>query len=110
MGITSADFRLQRAPQRMQAGLHALAQQLMQDSGDRITLHATDTHWIWRSENCPVCRGRVTGAASCYLTVGFIQEFMAWSGGGRFYRVTETECLAAGAAACTFSIEKKPLD
>ena len=110
MGMTSVDFRLQRTPQRMQAGLHLLAQQLIRDSGDQITISDTDTHWLWRSENCPVCMGRATGAASCYLTVGLIQEFLAWSGGGRFYRVVETECRAAGASACTFRIEKKPLD
>lgn len=110
MGLTSAEFRLQRAPQRMRAGLHLLAQQLIQDSGDRITIQDSETHWVWRSENCPVCTGRSTGDASCYLTVGLIQEFLAWSGGGRFYRVTERECRAAGASTCAFWIEKKPLD
>jgi predicted hydrocarbon binding protein len=110
MGLTSVDFRLQRAPQRMMAGLHLLAHEMITASHDQIAISETDGHWVWRSERCPVCWGRHTGAASCYLTVGLIQEFLAWAGGGRYYRVMETECRAAGSATCSFWVEKKPLD
>jgi len=110
MGLNSVDFRFQRAPLRMKTGLHLLAQELIKDSGDRITISEDAAYWVWRSERCPVCWGRETGEASCYLTVGLIQEFLAWAGSGRYYRVIETECRAAGAAACTFRIDQKPLD
>lgn len=110
LGLTSADFRLQRASLRMQAGLHLLARQMATDCDDRITISDVDSHWVWRSERCPVCWGRKASAVSCYLTVGMIQEFFTWAGGGRFYRVIENECRASGASACTFWIEKKPLD
>ena len=110
LGLTSVDFRLQREPQRMKTGLNLLAGQMASDCNDRITVSDTDTHWVWRSERCPVCWGRQASDVSCYLTVGLIQEFFAWAGSGRFYRVIENECRASGAAACTFWIEKKPLD
>jgi predicted hydrocarbon binding protein len=110
LGLNSADFHLQRAPQRMKSGLHLLASQVASDSSDRITISDDDTHWMWRSERCPVCWGRQEKAACCYLTVGLIQAFLSWAGGGRFYKVVENECRATGAAACSFWIEKKPLD
>lgn len=110
LGFTSVEFRLQRAPQRLRAGLSLLAGRLAQECGDQIDVQEEAAHWVWRSQRCPVCWERHAQDASCYLTVGMIQEFMAWASGGRYHRVVETGCRAAGDLACVFRIDKQALD
>jgi predicted hydrocarbon binding protein len=110
LGLTTVDFRLQRAPRRMLEGLRILSDQIMNECGDSIAIVDGEDHWVWRSERCPICRGRSTEDPCCYLMVGLLQEFLGWAGGGRFYPVREVECRAAGDLACTYNIYKKPLD
>lgn len=109
-GLRETQFRLLPAPRRQAAGLAILARVIAEQTGDSIQVTDHGAYWEWRSEKCPLCRGRHSPDACCYLTVGFLQEFMSWAGGGRFYRVTETACRASGSPACVFRIDKKPLD
>jgi predicted hydrocarbon binding protein len=39
-----------------------------------------------------------------------LEEAIYWGTGGRRFRIEETECVAAGAATCTFRIDKHPVD
>jgi predicted hydrocarbon binding protein len=61
-------------------------------------------------ENCPACRERTSNEPDCHILAGILQETLSWAGGGRVYRVRELECSAAGAPACLFQIDKKPLE
>lgn len=109
-GLNAVTYRLLPVPRKQAVGLKILAQQVEKLLGDRITLTDEGDAWIWRSENCPFCQSRKSDDPCCAMTVGFLQEFMSWAGGGRYYRVVETECHAANGTACTFRIEKKPVD
>jgi hypothetical protein len=108
--LNSVSFRLFPAPRRLEIGLQTMARILSHECSDVITVADAGDYWLWRSENCLSCRNHQSADSSCYLTVGLLQEYMAWAGGGRFYRVTEIECRAAGDQACVYQITKTPLD
>ena len=109
-GFRAMEYRILPSPRRVEVGLAALADMVASSTGEKITLSEDAAHWIWRTENCQECGSRLVAEPCCFALVGLIQEFAAWASGGRFYRVVETECRAAGAAACIFYIDKKPLD
>ena len=109
-GLNSVEFRLLPAPRRLKTGLAALAGIVSQEFGDEVQVIDQGDAWLWQSTNCPVCRGRQSEDPCCTLTVGLLQEFASWAGGGRFYRVTEINCRATNQPLCVFRIDKKPLD
>lgn len=109
-GFRSIEYRILPSPRRVAVGLQALARMVSASMGGTITVSEDDAHWYLRADDCQECRERVTAGPCCFAMVGLIQEFAAWASGGRYYRVTETECRASGAAACVFQIDKKPLE
>jgi predicted hydrocarbon binding protein len=109
-GFRAMEYRTLPSPRRVEVGLEALARMISATTGDEITVAEDGTHWYVRVPNCTECRGRTAAGPACFAMVGMIQEFAAWASGGRFYRVIETECSAAGAPACVFRIDKTPLD
>ena len=102
-GFRAMEYRLLPAPRRLENGLHRLAQIVARECGSKITVTDEGSYWQWRVE-------RQAAAQDCFLIAGILQEFATWAGGGRFYQVVETECLACGSPACTYRVEKKPLD
>lgn len=102
-GFRAMEFRLLPAPRRLENGLRSLAQIIARECGSSISVSDEGAYWQWRVD-------RQTTAQDCFLIAGLLQEFTNWAGGGRFYRVEETECQACGSLACTYRIEKKPLD
>lgn len=105
-GLEGAAFRLLPSPRRIHATLLALDRLL----GSPVSLSEDERAWTWSVADCPACRGRSAESPDCHWLAGVLQEALAWAGGGRPYRVGETECAAAGAPECRFRIEKRPLD
>jgi hypothetical protein len=110
VGFRTPEFRLLPSPIRLERGLRRLAALAADELGGEITVTDTGLHWLWRSAGSPIYGERVSGGLACYWTVGVLQEFTSWAGGGRFYQVAETECRGGGAPVCVFQIDKKPLD
>lgn len=109
-GLTAQAFRLKPAVQRIPAALERMGGLLGEQCGSHIEVSEDESCWYWRVESCPACHERQAANNDCHLVVGFLQETLAWASGGRYFQVTETECSAAGAPACIFRIDKKPLD
>jgi predicted hydrocarbon binding protein len=109
-GMTTPTFRLQPTLRRARASLQKLAELIDIQFGSRVELSENATHWFWSVVECPACSHRTSDRPDCHLLAGMLQETLAWAGGGRFFQVRETECSAAGASACLFKIDKKPLD
>ncbi|MBI4631293.1 MAG: hypothetical protein HY740_06170 [Chloroflexi bacterium] len=57
-----------------------------------------------------MCWGRKTTEPCCQLAGGILEESIFWGTGGKRYKVEETDCIAVGAKACVFRIEKVPLE
>lgn len=102
-GLRTMQFRLLPAPRRLESGLHSLAQIIASEYASKISVTDEGAYWQWRMT-------RQKAGQGCFLIAGLLQEFTAWAGGGRFYRVMETECQARGSRACTYHIEKRPID
>jgi predicted hydrocarbon binding protein len=46
----------------------------------------------------------------CDFTIGLLQEFMAWAGGSKYFRIQEIACRGNGDACCSFKIDKNPIE
>ena len=109
IGFRSVGFRLLPAPRRLESGLLALARLLAPALG-AVTVTDEGGHWLCHVEDGVGSDEAPAQSPLCFFVAGLLQEFTLWASGGRFYRVTETQCRASGSPACQYRIEKKPLD
>ena len=98
-------MRLLPPHQKLAAGASYLAKELSSLSDQKIHIEAGRNTIDWIVEDCPLCWGRHTNENICHHTIGFLQEFVSWTTGGKPCTVTECECLAAGGSNCVFTIE-----
>jgi predicted hydrocarbon binding protein len=110
MGLNILDFRLLPTQTRIKIGLEALAITVSDLCCEPFLATEDGEAWIWRVHACPVCWQRQSEKPACYFVVGLLQEFVATISGGKNHSVVETECLAAGAEACTFRIDKQAME
>jgi len=109
-GLASNAFRMLPFRRRVGAGLVLIASMFGEAGDAEVSVSENGEHWFWQVEHCPVCNPGTSAGPACFLLVGLLQAFMAWTGNGRFYRVSEIECAGSGAAACRFQIDKRALD
>ncbi len=110
IGFRTLTFRLLPAPRRVENGLQRLARLVSHACGSTVTVTDAGAAWVWHSSGCSTCQQNACVGSCCHLMVGLLQEFASWASGGRYFRVTESQCQANGASACVFQVEKKPLD
>ncbi len=108
-GFNDLSFRLLPQQTRLKIGIPALAR-LMTQHGD-VTCRVADSGsaFDYIVERCPDCWGRTSKGPVCNLTVGLLLEAMSHFGRGQEFRVTQTECHAAGSALCVFRLDKEPI-
>jgi len=109
LGFDTPQFRLLPTRSKLKRGLHQIAAWMQQTTGDTVTLKSEEKHWLYEVTD-GAARNPESKESNCDFTVGLIQEFLAWAGGGKFYRVKESACRNNGAACCTFVIDKFPLE
>ena len=61
-------------------------------------------------EECPCHWRGHKDKPACHVTVGVLSDAMAFATSGKQIRVEEVECIAAGALACKYRIQKKALE
>lgn len=110
MGLYNLEFRLLSLRKRLRAGLEMLAGEVRGDLKSPIRIQETGEGWGWQVEKCPWCGGRKEDHGICQFTSGLLKEYFSWASGGRFYQVTEVDCLASGGKACSVQVVKKPLE
>lgn len=108
-GLISQEFRLLPFRRRVRLGLEKMAALIARYCQAKITTREDEFYWYWRIEACPGgdCKLATPG---CSLMLGLLQEFMTWSGSGKFFRVRESTCLSRGDDCCEFQIEKKAVE
>jgi predicted hydrocarbon binding protein len=109
-GMTTPNFRLMPTRTKVLVGANMLARELCQISDQQVHIEEDRVSYRWIVERCPICWGRHADQPVCHSNVGFLQEFLSWAGGGKFYPVSEIECVAKGDPACVFTIAKQALD
>lgn len=107
---TDLEFRLLPLNTRVRVGSELLAKVFNENTGQKVRVSEKGEQYIWEFERCPVCWGRHAEGVSCHLTVGLLQESLAWVSGGKYFKVEETRCIAKGDPTCTIVVNKRPLD
>jgi hypothetical protein len=110
LGIADLPMRLMPLGMKFRVGLDVFARVFNQFSDQVVKLSETEQHHLWIIERCPVCWRRQSEEPCCHLAGGLLDEAIIWGTGGRRFKVEEIACVAAGAATCTFRIDKHPLD
>ena len=110
LGLLDLDFRLLPLKVKLQTGLNRMARHISQASKSRIYLEENADQYRWIVERCPLCWHRHSDMPICDMQVGMLQQFTYWASGGKIYSVSETECIAMGAEACVFSIDKVAIE
>ena len=110
LGIADLPMRLMPLGMKFRVGLDVFARVFNQFTDQVVKLSETETHHLWIIERCPVCWHRHSDEPCCQLAGGLLDEAIFWGTGGRRFKVVETHCIAVGDPACTFRIDKHPLD
>ena len=110
LGLFHLDYRLLPPAAKIRVGLTRLAAFLGGIGSGRIRIEETGDRFYWFVEDCPLCWQRQESDPVCHLWVGFLQEYLYWASAGKFYSVSEAECVACGATACKVVIDQQALD
>jgi bacteriochlorophyll 4-vinyl reductase len=110
LGFSDLDFRLLPLNKRKMEGLFRISKEMFTAYGMESTIRDEKTWIAVEIQNCVECKGEKSLHPSCHFVAGFLQEYLAWMGGGRFFAVQETTCRANGGSSCTFELSKQPLD
>lgn len=110
LGLSGMDFRLLPTRKRMNVGQQRIASFLTEEFNNTILLQEDENSWLWEVQFCQECLGQQRPETECTFIVGLLQEYFSWASGGKYFMVSEVACIACGASACTFRIEKKPIE
>jgi len=110
LGLMDLDYRLLPLSHKLKVGLQRIAQLLNQSGVSTFRLKEDAQKYYWIVEKCPLCWHHHTNNPSCQFQSGTLQEYFYWASGGKNYNLRETECIANGAQACVFAINKIPLE
>lgn len=109
-GVGETEFKMLPLQKKISQGLAAMAKVFSEKSDQISSVRESDDCFVYTVSRCPVCWGRVADSQSiCYYLVGLLQEGLHWVSGGKEFQVTETKCIAQGAEACEFTIQKAPI-
>lgn len=110
LGFFDINFRLLPINQKILEGLAKIGSEIHSSFGLKSTIRDQETNFAVEIKNCFECNGEKASQPTCHFIAGFLQEYMAWIGGGRFFSVKESSCMASGASCCTFELSKRPID
>jgi len=107
-GAGDLAFKVLPMHTKVKIGLPAMARIFSQTSDQYSTVLEKNDHFVYTIHKCPVCYGRHTDKACCYIATGLIFQGLKWVSGGTEFEVKETRCIAAGDDVCEFQILKEP--
>jgi len=109
-GFSQQSLALQVFPLniKLKLGLQAMAITFNTFSDQRTEVDEQPDSYVYRILRCPVCWGRHADQPTCIMATGLLAAGLHWIT-DREYHITETECCAVGAQACTLVIDKTPL-
>lgn len=108
-GAGDLAFKVLPLHTKLKVGIPAMARIFSQTSDQHSTVEEKEDHYIYTIHKCPVCHGRHTEKACCFVATGLLQEGLKWVSGGNEFRVNESKCIAVGDDVCEFVIYKEPL-
>lgn len=110
LGMADLAFRLLPLGMKLKVGLNAMGDTFNSFTDQRVRVEEETDRFIYAIDRCPVCWGRHSDTPCCHAAMGLLQETMSWISSGKNFDIQEISCIAVGDTACTFSIDKRPLD
>ncbi len=103
-GLDGPQLHATAGPGRMADGLASVARLLELISDMECAVESRPQEYRFHVAACPECLGRRSGGKICYSITGMLRGALDWLGIDPAVPVTETGCIAGGAAGCDFSI------
>lgn len=101
-----AAMRVGSLESRIRIGIQFFAKFFNTVSDQKVRVEEDEHYWYWVIERCPMCWNRTSDEPVCHLGVGVLQAAASWATEGRRFRVSATQCIAAGAKEGIIQIEK----
>jgi len=110
--LESREFGMLPKPERIHNGLQYLAGLQSAYIPDHVVVIEQDAqHWYWKVERCKWCAQQPQLMDMLTkLMWGLMQEFLAWTGGGKHYPVHEQAASTEAGSAGTIAVQKKYID
>lgn len=106
MGFEDVAYRFLPIRSKLRRGLELLARWIEKTYGLKVTVINGDKDFHFKVAETQENRHPVM----CDFTIGLLQGFLAWTSGGKFYIVRETQCCALGEDCCNFQVGKTPVE
>ena len=108
-GVGNLAFKVLPLETKLRIGIPALARVFTQFSDQQSHTVEKNDHFLYYIDRCSVCWQREADHPICFIAVGVLQEALRWVSGEEEFRIDEIECVAMGADACVFKIDKEPI-
>ncbi len=106
LGFNDAEFRLLPVNKKKLLGLQRISDELTSAYGMLTKVSEKKDSYSIEITNCRECEGMRARIPSCHFILGFLHEYLSWLGGGRYFQVIETSCLARKDKSCLFELSK----
>jgi len=110
MGLLELDFRLQHARLRIRTGLERLTDVLLTPIGMTCGLEEQANCWNWTLQTSQTHALFNSYPFPVYFMKGLLQEYFAWSSGGKIYQVECQKRQTGDSQAFSFNVKKQPLE
>jgi predicted hydrocarbon binding protein len=110
LGFDALEFRLLPQNKRILEGLKRISEIINHDLNIHTQVSETSEAWIWTIIDCPEWIQSNKSNSDRQFIIGFLQDYLAWSSGGKPFSTIETECKSCGKNVCAFSMGKRPLE
>lgn len=108
-GVGNLAFKVLPLETKLRIGIPTLARIFTQFSDQDSHVVEKDDHFLYYIDRCSVCWQREADHPICFIAIGILQEALRWVSGEEEFRIDEIECVAMGAEACVFKIDKEPI-
>ena len=109
LGLAGLAFKALPLGARMRLVLDNITNAANKDVNLQAHLRDEPDAYYYVNEECP-CRWRPKhDKPACFVTVGVLQQAIAWATGKNF-KVEEVACISNGASACVYRIPKQPIE
>ncbi len=109
LGLTDLAFRLLPLQDKLKIATKAFAALFNTYTDQKVRLEMDERYFFWHTACCRLCWESQAEGPSCHLAVGFLQEALFWTSGGKQFEVVENKDVFRDNDSCTILINRIPM-